>query len=917
MSPRLQKRLIWISALVLVLFLCGLAGLYLYLPRYVEARLIPQVAHKFGLDAREVRVRRITFSGTELGPVRLSAGGRSALAVETLRLDYDLGSLIGKQIRGITLEGLRIDLRFGDRGLTVAGVALPPPVQPDQARGQGAPLDLKTLLPLALGRFAIHRAVLDVSWADKQVQIPFDIEADTSALSQGRATAKVSLTPRQSRLNLEIGLDSGKNQWRVDLKNLAADLSRYGDLLPETEKTAIKGTLTASGSALGTLIPPKPGHYSLEATLDDAGINLSRIAITNSTSEKGPMPLRISLRGDGPDSLDWSFAPLDIQAKARIRITALTGRLVLDNQQLTLQAEAVTDLPPQVIPLSADQGLELKTPLTLPWRLESASTPQDGLVFELSTRSRPRENGTGTALNLGLPQATWTASVPEIRIQGKQGREGLSAAYRLGIPQNRFNLPDGASARATLSAEGKLTVKDIISGDLRLNLADGLFRRQARQINIENLTLGLLATQNREGGWQLSGEADLRGARLIDPELQLIAKQVKAGLPFAWPPPAKAEEGRLSVAAIQWKAHRMGNLQGTLRQKDLGVAFDLQHQSKLFKGMRVYLTGEAASRGTAIEVRLPEYAFEKEVDLGQFVPAARDYLVQGQLAAHSRLTFKEGRLGGTARLKIDQGRLRHEKQKLDLSRIRAEIQLEDLARIRSGPGQTLSIGRIQLDRIQADDLAVAFRITSADRLFVEKADLKWCQGTIGVRDVALSTVERDLALTLDCKGVNMAMMLEQLGVAQGSGEVALNGSIPVRWTRGRLVFDKGFLASPPGQTGVIQLRELKGSQQLIEGLPPDTPQRIQMDIAMEALKDYTYESVDLRVGSEADELVLKLQLEGKPNRLLPFAYDKDLGQFKRVQGQGQADFKGIGIDLNLRSPINEIIDYRNLLNPKP
>ena len=157
----------------------------------------------------------------------------------------------------------------------------------------------------------------------------------------------------------------------------------------------------------------------------------------------------------------------------------------------------------------------------------------------------------------------------------------------------------------------------------------------------------------------------------------------------------------------------------------------------------------------------------------------------------------------------------------------------------------------------------------------------------------------------------------KLGVAEGSGEVTVSGRIPLHWSKGQLNFKKSILSSPPGQSGVIQLHTLKGSEHLLQSLPPDTPQRVQLDIAMEALKDYTYNSVALRLENEGDILAFKLQLEGKPNQLLPFAYDQDLGQFKRIQGEGQADFKGIGIDLNLRSPFNEIIRYKNLFTPKP
>jgi hypothetical protein len=87
-----------------------------------------------------------------------------------------------------------------------------------------------------------------------------------------------------------------------------------------------------------------------------------------------------------------------------------------------------------------------------------------------------------------------------------------------------------------------------------------------------------------------------------------------------------------------------------------------------------------------------------------------------------------------------------------------------------------------------------------------------------------------------------------------------------------------------------------------------------LDIATEALKDYTYKWARLYLESEDRDLLLKLQFDGKPNRLLPFAYDTGLGRFKRVSGEGEADFTGISIDLNFRSPLNEILRYRTIFN---
>ena len=121
----------------------------------------------------------------------------------------------------------------------------------------------------------------------------------------------------------------------------------------------------------------------------------------------------------------------------------------------------------------------------------------------------------------------------------------------------------------------------------------------------------------------------------------------------------------------------------------------------------------------------------------------------------------------------------------------------------------------------------------------------------------------------------LAMVLEQLGAAQGSGEGAVNGVIPIRWSKGQLHFDRGFLYSTPGQTGTIRLQ---GTEMLLAGLPAGSPQHTQLDIATEALKDYIYNWAKLSLESEEDLLHIKLQLDGKPNRLLPFGYDQRDGR---------------------------------------
>ena len=96
-------------------------------------------------------------------------------------------------------------------------------------------------------------------------------------------------------------------------------------------------------------------------------------------------------------------------------------------------------------------------------------------------------------------------------------------------------------------------------------------------------------------------------------------------------------------------------------------------------------------------------------------------------------------------------------------------------------------------------------------------------------------------------------------------------------------------------------------------MPKGTPQYVQLDIASEALKDYTYNWAKVNLESQRDILKVSLKLDGKPNQLLPFSYDQQKGQFMRTQGRGQAEFKGIDIDLNFQSPLNQILHIKEMM----
>ena len=68
------------------------------------------------------------------------------------------------------------------------------------------------------------------------------------------------------------------------------------------------------------------------------------------------------------------------------------------------------------------------------------------------------------------------------------------------------------------------------------------------------------------------------------------------------------------------------------------------------------------------------------------------------------------------------------------------------------------------------------------------------------------------------------------------------------------------------------------------------------------------------LNTEGENLLLQMQMDGKPAKTLPFIYSKDVGGFIRVEAEGEGSrFQGIRLDVNFRLPLNKLLQYRDLI----
>jgi hypothetical protein len=408
----------------------------------------------------------------------------------------------------------------------------------------------------------------------------------------------------------------------------------------------------------------------------------------------------------------------------------------------------------------------------------------------------------------------------------------------------------------------------------------------------------------------------ISGARGVFSDLNTSFSNARGKIPFKWPAAGKSAKGSVSIANLKFNGMNLGDLKSDIRQTPTGFAFEGRHQSTLLPRLALAFTGESrlfhsGPAETSIHVDLSRPGGAPDIEVGKFFPSAAGVRLNGKLQAKGDLILNSGGFSGRARADFANGNLSLDKNKLALEGIRMTLDFPELPKIRSAAGQQVHFNKISIGDIVAENGKIDFQIESARSFLIEKIHFKWCNGNVETQSIRLSPGVEDYRITLYCDRLNLAKVLEQFGAAQAEGRGTVSGRIPLQYVKTKIRFDDGFLFSTPGEGGKIYL---SGTGILTAGIPPGTPQFVQMELAAEALKDYDYSWAKLNITSEGEELLLQMQMDGKPAKTLPFVYRKDIGGFIKVEaGSKGSKFQGIRLDVNFRLPLNKLLQYKDLI----
>ena len=254
----------------------------------------------------------------------------------------------------------------------------------------------------------------------------------------------------------------------------------------------------------------------------------------------------------------------------------------------------------------------------------------------------------------------------------------------------------------------------------------------------------------------------------------------------------------------------------------------------------------------------------------------------------------------SAKFEIYDADIEDEEKGLFIKNLNIGFHIPDFAAIRSAPAQKLSFDSLKYGEIELGKGELQFQLESKKSFFLEKSEIEWCGGHVDFGAIRIDFDKpENVDFTFYCDRVNVSEFLNQLKVAKAAGNGRVAGRIPIKYGDGKLVIRNGFLYSTPGEGGRIQLIEFAGTELADSNL--------QLTIAKEALKDYNYKWLRLTFNTGKGNLMMKLELDGAPNRELPFTVnDKNMMIYDK---DANAKFHGVSFDLNFSIPIDDIIYY--------
>lgn len=383
-------------------------------------------------------------------------------------------------------------------------------------------------------------------------------------------------------------------------------------------------------------------------------------------------------------------------------------------------------------------------------------------------------------------------------------------------------------------------------------------------------------------------------------------------LPVYFPFSETSKNGSVGCEKIQFGSRELGSLAGSVTVQGKKMAVKAELLSDLLPDPVFFASFDFISSPDSlakIKLEVPPFHLT-DLSLADFFPDAHNVYFSGLVGGEVQTTLAGSGLQSMARLHLSNGELSLIEHNCVISGLETEVFLSDLEELRSEPAQSLQFSSVKINEMHIDGGQLIFTLEN-DSFLLEQGNMNWADGTLHFSAVRFRKKQELPEIILYCNRLKLASLLNQFGLKTVEGEGTINGRIPIFFRNGQVSFSDSFLYSTPGREGVLRVGE-KGFPTGF--IPINAPQFTQLDFVQEALRNFRYNWARLHVISEQNEVVLKLELDGKPAKPLPFVYEAKKGGFVRLPDDKMRDFaQPVRLDVNFRFPLNTFLEYTHTL----
>ncbi len=497
-----KRKIAFSLGILLVLAVCFLglvAGSSLFLPRFLESRLLPRLIDATGIPDIAFQVRRVGFFGADLGGIRIGRPPNPALFIRSVQLDYSPRGLYHQKIDRVVLSGIEVQGQLENGKFSLNDIDLQKVLSTLQSRQKDPPLNGQSPAPVLANRLEIRNAAVILKINNQFYRIPFEIDIAPENSEYTLFEAAARLYPRGQKIGSRGRIDLTGHHIRLEAEISALNLSRFSDLFRLAGDISVSGKVDMTTTAELQWAPFQIS--SLNAALE---LHACRFIINDFQFETiDSMPLHTTLAGHYDRDGNWQ---LKINSQDDKKAAAKTARFRFGKHEVSSN-----------IPLLNLSGRTDKDRLTAAYTLVLADARMDA---GLETIQLPKAVLKGTAELPGGDKAVVTG---KFDIQAP-GTSLASAAAKITIQDvslsGQIDKPTRGAARFNGMLRfggGRLVPADAalrigsISGNIPLTWPPARHQKQGRfaiaSLHHKNLNLGRIEGQIQQttAGFDVQG----------------------------------------------------------------------------------------------------------------------------------------------------------------------------------------------------------------------------------------------------------------------------------------------------------------------------------------------------------------------------------------------------------------------------